>query len=194
MQQSSSAQSRQNSQKVKEGRAEKRPRRKPGRTDEEELWLRLEERHAGNGGLLDLSRIVEAIQYELETGGIPLRWFLQIDNRQTTAPDKIQNPTGYYRDLARKAVLIGEMSWHLDSTRQFGLKLDGGPLEPEERRIIPPEQPARRPACTTCQCLTSKGVHTGRVPGGGYCCCQTGRDLERAERRVTSYLAPAGAP
>lgn len=178
--------------KVAEGRAEPETARKPGRTAEEELRLRLKERHAGNGGLLDLNGIVGIVHDELQKGDTPLGVFLRLDSHQTTGPDRLTNPTGYYRDLARKAVLIGRMRWSLDSTRQFELALAGAPLEPEQPRITLPALPARPPDCATCQCQ-SKGLPTGRVGADGYCCCKMGRDLERAERSSSGCFAPVGA-
>lgn len=176
--------------KVAEAEAEPKTPRKPGRTDDEELWMRLEERHANNGGGLDPSRIVALVYQELESDQVPLRKFLAADNTQTTGPGSLTNPVGYYRWLARGVVVTHKMRWRLDSTQQeqFQLALEGDPLQPEQPRIRPPALPVRPPDCTTCHC-----DRAGRVAGGGYCCCQMGRDLERAERRDrAACFPPAG--
>lgn len=73
--------------------------RKRGATDEQELVLRVHERH-GKG--VDSEKLLAMVRAELLRFSIAsLAGFLEFDQKTTTNPKSVSNPPGYYRKLAR---------------------------------------------------------------------------------------------
>jgi len=125
---------------------------------EAEFKARLVERH---GDSIDVAKVLADVESELN--GIPLAKFLKLDLNATTAPDKLKNPHGYYRQLARtlaeqKLNLYQDVDlellspdWINEALRQMELRAEA------ERR-------ERRPHC----------CNDGVMADGSYCTCKVG--------------------
>jgi hypothetical protein len=75
--------------------------RKRGQLDdpEAELLLRLRERH---GTSVNAEAILQCVLEDLGWNTRTLKTFLDFDEKQTTAPDKLKNPPGHYRRAVQK--------------------------------------------------------------------------------------------
>ena len=100
---------------------------------------------------------------------VPLAEFSQADLKATTAPGRLRNPHGHYRDLARKVGRHKEVA-ALESL-----------TESMRQRQEFLKQGAPAPFKPTCTC------NDGNLPGGEYCNCKTG-----SLRRELDQWAKAG--
>ncbi|MFN7994893.1 MAG: helix-turn-helix domain-containing protein [Bryobacteraceae bacterium] len=126
--------------------------RAPGESATKEFLFRVSERHPN----VDSTPILRDVQAELKTARIPLRSFLERDEKVTTNPRAITNPPGYYRDLAQK------MAEEQHSALSSGI--------PPDLTVV------ESPRCSKCV--------GGRV-GPGYCVCALGKDLQSVESRAS---------
>ena len=116
-----------------------------------EFRTRITERH---GTVVDVDLLLRDVRSDLDC--VPLAEFLEADLKATTAPDRLRNPHGHYRNLARKIGRRKEaaaLEAIAESTRQ-------------RQEFLKQRAPAPfKPACT---------CNDGKQPGGEYCNCKTG--------------------
>jgi Helix-turn-helix domain len=153
------------------GKEEKPPTRTPFANSDMEFSTRIMERH---GNTVDADILLKTVLSELN--GFPLAELLQEDLKVTTAPGRLSNPNGYYRDLARKVGRRKEAE-RMESLFAEAMPKQGAPkpIKPAEPLRDLDEYAAKRAAKPSCTC------NDGRLPGGGYCACKVGgalRDLD----------------
>lgn len=149
---------------------ERRLQRTGTETPREEFILRLQERHGTHPNPTD---VLEVVNTELEKGAIEFGEFLDWDERHTTAPSRLENPTGHYRRLAQK-VVRQKAKEAKQRIVELGVSIN---LGYQTAMIATPER------CTICSGL-------GRL-GSEYCTCPMGRDLKKAESRQPTEAAKA---
>ena len=140
----------------------------PFANPEMECEARFRERHPE----LDAQRLLLMVRSEL--GGVSVAKFLVEDERRTTAPENLNNPTGHYRRLARN-VRNGEFV--VREMERADAKLV------RRRSDAPPPPKDERGRCIACNGTgyTKWDVDRAVVT---YCTCPMGKDLRHADERV----------
>jgi hypothetical protein len=131
---------------------------------EMEFRARITERH---GTLVDADILLRDVRADLDS--VPLAEFLEADLKATTAPGRLTNPHGHYRNLARKVGHRKEVA---------ALESLAGTMRQGQEFL---KQSALAPFKPTCTC------NNGKLPGGEYCNCKTG-----SLRRELDLWAKAG--
>ena len=152
--------------KLKNSDDDEKPKpRQQAASPEAEFRERLTERH---GAIFDVERCMQNVRRQLDkAGGVTMADFLAADLERTTAPTAINNPNGYYTQLAkglRHDAVAAAHAAIFDPLKQAGAD---APVEPERN--------------SHGRCVECNGL--GKLPAGGFCRCQLGRDLEAQERR-----------
>jgi hypothetical protein len=146
--------------------------RTPLENPEMEFRARMAERH---GPTVDGAALLGQVKGEL--GDIPLNEFLDADLTATTAPQKLTNPAGHYRKLARKLGRAAGVSV-LETIAETSMAA---------RKFLTSENAHRHNKPTCC--------NDGRMSGGGYCSCKTGaarRELDAMQNRAVSPAEISG--
>jgi hypothetical protein len=111
-----------------------------------EFKARVGERHPGTDG----KYVLDCLSRELSEKNIELADFLEFDAKCTTNPGKIQNPTGYYRDLARR--LNGELvAAAYEQRRELSEQITALMVVCEGERPVGPK-------CPLCHEIEGKGI------------------------------------
>lgn len=128
-------------------------RPKPGETQtpEVEFRLLLVARHGSN---IDPDRVLEVVRKELARGDVSLTTYLEADKLATTAPNRLSNPAGHYRKLARDLVRKQKADT-LSRVVDLRRKMEVFTAEPARPAVVVtnPEQ-----ACPHCGLPRGKGV------------------------------------
>jgi hypothetical protein len=132
--------------------------RAPLPNPDDEFRARLAERH---GSVVDADAVLADVRAEL--GDATLAEFVDADATATTAPQRLSNPHGHYRRLARR---VG---------RGRGVTALQAALDTaaSARKMITPTDTWRRATC----------CRDGRRVDGTYCACRTGETLRELDRR-----------
>ncbi|MCC6586239.1 MAG: hypothetical protein IT168_05925 [Bryobacterales bacterium] len=149
---------------------ERRLQRTGTETPKEEFLLRLRERHGARPNPTD---VLEVVIGELEKGAIDFEEFLDWDDRHTTAPSRLDNPTGHYRKLAEK--IVRQKS---KEAKQRMVEMGVSIYRSVDAAMVAPIE----------RCAICKGL--GRL-GSEYCECPMGCDLKKAESRPPTVRATA---
>jgi hypothetical protein len=150
---------------------EKPKPRTPLENPEMEFSARMAERH---GPTVDAAALLGQVKGEL--GEIPLTRFLETDLTATTAPEKLTNPAGHYRKLARKLGRAAGVSV-LETIAETSAAA---------RKFLMSEN-TRHSKPTCCD--------DGRLTAGGYCSCRTGaarRELDAMQNRAVPPVETSG--
>ena len=157
--------------------------RQPRDDPEQEFLLRIQERH---GDLLNGNAILQCILGDLKSF-CDLKPFLDFEEKLTTAPEKLRNPTGHYRRAVQKfyAMRSKKREWdHREQLRALEAKISAANVD----KFI------GKPSCPLDRCQGTGEVWdaAGLVQA---CECSTGQELSprvlAAFQQMNSRLAQA---
>jgi len=138
-------------------------RRREQEDPEQEFLLRLKERHAG---LVDAPAILQCVLGDLKSHS-DLKPFLDFEEKQTTAPEKLKNPPGHYRRVVTKF-------YEFRSKRRDGEVREQ--MRALEIKLAGAANREKKPICSLGQCVGTGECWSeqGRVSA---CECEIGRGL-----------------
>jgi len=121
---------------------------------------------ARHGGILDADVLLRDVRRDL--GDVSLSEFLEADLRATTAPERLTNPHGHYRELARKTGKREQLA-ALESLMDTSRQIHDLSMKSAGKRYVP--------ACALCA--------DGCMADGSYCVCKVGdarREMDARNR------------
>lgn len=139
-------------------------RRKELDDPEEEFLLRLQERH---GESVDRHAILHCVVGDLKSYS-DLKPFLQFEQKQTTAPEKLKNPAGHYRRA------VGKFYESRAKRRDWDIRSQMRVLEATIGQAKDPANEPKTCALSLCNGTGERWDDSGFVSA---CKCQIGQDL-----------------
>lgn len=131
---------------------------------EEEFLLRLQERH---GDTVDRHAILHCVAGDLKSYS-DLKPFLEFEQKQTTAPEKLKNPAGHYRRAVSKFYenRAKRRDWDIRSQMRV-----------LEAKIGQSKDPAKEPRTCELSVCDGTGEYWDNSGFVSACKCEIGRDL-----------------